>query len=216
MKIYNGLAPNKKEVNIVKLLKPDYLMLSYFYWGNKNIKDIKNELGYNPHILYDSGAYSAKNKRKKIDIDKYISYLIANEKELDGYFTLDVIGNFKESLKNYLYIRSFGLSPIPVVHYKKNSHFQIEAYLKYKPEIIGIGDCARMKYSKLIPWLEMLKIMYPKQKFHLLAKTNAVLTGHGLYSADSTSWIVDAGRNKKPYFIDISLRNYILFLVYTF
>ncbi len=96
-------------------------------------------------LLLDSGAYSAKTQKKRLDIDDYIDYIKVHHDVFNKYFNLDVIGNGPKSYENYLYMKMKGLKPIPVWHAETDPKF-LELYLK-DCEYIAIGAISSM--SKL-------------------------------------------------------------------
>lgn len=76
----------------------------------------------------DSGAYSAWNSGKKIDIDKYVDTCLeirSKDKTLSDIIALDVINDgktskmetAKQSLKNALHMKERGVEAIPVFHF---------------------------------------------------------------------------------------------------
>jgi hypothetical protein len=71
-------------------------------------------------LIIDSGAYSAWKSGKQVDFNEYMAYLKSlheryPDEELE-YINLDVIGDGKASLRNWLIMRDQGLRPIPVYH----------------------------------------------------------------------------------------------------
>jgi hypothetical protein len=47
------------ENEVIKDIKPERLLCSYFYFRTKSFKGYIEKIGYKPLILLDSGAYSA-------------------------------------------------------------------------------------------------------------------------------------------------------------
>jgi len=87
--------------------------------------------------MLDSGAYSAWNRDETIDIDEYIAFIKKHRKLVDTYVNLDVIpgkygrprtqqeveASAKLSYENLQYMKSKGLSPIPVFHQGERFHW---------------------------------------------------------------------------------------------
>ena len=85
---------------------------------------------YPVKLMLDSSAYSAWKSGVEIDLDKYISYCLANQAYLDTIVNLDVIpGEFgrkptvdeveasaEQGYSNMKRMEEYGLSPIPVFH----------------------------------------------------------------------------------------------------
>ena len=65
-------------------------------FANKPSRNVLNLIRSYPgtEIMLDSGAFSAWNAGKQIDIDKYIEFIRDNN--IDVYFNLDVIGDVEE------------------------------------------------------------------------------------------------------------------------
>lgn len=67
-------------------------------------------------ILLDSGAFTAWNLGRPIELATYLKFLEKNEKMFDHYIALDVIGDAIASLKQYKEMRAAGFNPLPVWH----------------------------------------------------------------------------------------------------
>lgn len=52
-------------------------------------------------LLIDSGAFTAATKGKKVDIEEYNDFLIARADSINHAASLDVIGDWRETAKNY-------------------------------------------------------------------------------------------------------------------
>ena len=97
-------------------LKPS-LLVSYVYlsaWLRK-----QKEYVYRDWAL-DSGAFSAYNKGTEIDLQDYIDTakrLLESDKSLVEVFSLDVIGDWKASLKNTEEMWRQGVPAIPCYHW---------------------------------------------------------------------------------------------------
>jgi hypothetical protein len=125
-------------------------------------------------LILDSGAYSAFTQKKKIDLDEYISYVKKNEKYLEVYFNLDVLGNGSKSYINWVYMRTAGLNPVPVFHITndlRDLRF-LERYIA-QTDYVAIGAIANMSTSKRMESLDRVwkdhltdKDGMPKLKVH--------------------------------------------------
>jgi len=71
--------------------------------------------GCNSFFL-DSGAFSAFTLGTPIDVQQYGAYLVQNKRWLGIYANLDVIGDWRATHKNQLYLEQLGLTPLPVFH----------------------------------------------------------------------------------------------------
>ena len=73
-------------------------------------------------VLIDSGAFTALNAGREINLDEYMEWLDKWKRHLHGYLALDVIGNLQESpqqslsLSLYLVIREASLALSEILH----------------------------------------------------------------------------------------------------
>lgn len=146
-------------------------------------------------LFLDSGAFSAKSQGVKINVKDYISFIKENEKHIDVYANLDVIGNPRATLRNQRIMEDAGLNPIPVFHFGEDE----EKYLKLlieKYNYIAIGGM--VKSGNLISFLDRVFSNYicnkkgiPKVKVHGFGLTSLkLMLRYPWYSVDSTSWVV--------------------------
>jgi len=160
-------------------------------------------------FFLDSGAYSAWSKGSTIDIDELIAFIKANIDVIEVYACLDCIpgvpgrsATSKEreeaaelTWKNYLYMKSEGLDPLPVFHYGEDFRF-LERMLDYGCEYIGIGGLVGIPSDKRRAWLDRLFVRItddagmPTVKTHGFGMTSVPLIfRYPWYSVDSTTWI---------------------------
>lgn len=111
---YFAAVVNEDEINASCLMPPYCMLASYHYFKDKTDL-IKQCLINNYDVFIDSGAFSAENSGKAIDIDAYCEYII--DTGVRTYAGLDVIGNAKKTRENTEYmINEYGLNPIPTFH----------------------------------------------------------------------------------------------------
>lgn len=119
-------------------------------------------------LYLDSGAFSAWSKKEVIDIDDYCNYIDDHQDWIAYYVNLDVIPGQKGSkrtialaeeaaelsFKNYMYMRSRGLKPIPVVH-KGEKFLWVQKYIDEGADYIGLSPSTGM-VSKVdsMAWLD--------------------------------------------------------------
>jgi len=152
------------------------------------------------NIFLDSGAYSAMTQNAEINIDNYINYIKKTKKSLYVYANLDVIGNAEASYKNWEYMKSKGVDPLPVFHVGSPVEF-LKKYIE-KSDYIAIGGVAGTGQTIQVQrdyldrlWSRYLVDSegYPKVKVHAFGITSIVLLPrYPWFSADSTSWIQTA------------------------
>lgn len=193
MKLYHvAVDSSTAELEVLKHLKPMKLLLSYFYFRNKPLKEYLVKLGYRPEILFDSGAWSAYNKGKDIALTSYMKYLKENETYIYRYFSLDVCYDPELTWWYYKIMLDKGFNPIPVYHYGTD-----EKWLrKYTNEsnYIGLGGTVPIT-SKIdvANWVRMIVWQYPEIKFHLLGSSSEkIFNTCDLESMDSSSYFMMA------------------------
>ena len=185
MKYYAAIT-SEFEAEAVKVIPPVRLLCSYHYFKKK--KDfIKDLIRTNCDVLIDSGAFSAENSGKPIDIDEYCKFLI--ETESVTYAGLDVIGNAKQTRANTEYMKKeYGLRPIPTFHLGSTLE-DLEQLMSYS--YIALGG---LVFSKDIMnfcdkvWDYILK-NNPRLRVHGFGLTNLELMArYPWYSVDSSSY----------------------------
>lgn len=184
---------NKQEMAAIKELKPPRLMCSYHYFKNIDIFEFFKELGYIPKVMLDSGAYSAWNSGKQIDLDKYIEYIKRNEKYIWRYICLDKVGDTNASYEAWKEMKNRGLNPIPVFHYNGDEAI-LEKYIAAGEPLVALGGTVPIKNKYAVAeWARMLCWTYPETRFHLLGSASRKILDHcDLDSADAATWIIGA------------------------
>lgn len=164
----------------------DHALLCYY----DEKKYARNMIEWYPHILIDSGAFSASTIGAKIDINEYCSFLQMVKDKVDGYVNLDAIGDAKKSQENQKFMEKQGLEPIPVYHSGEDLKYLDDYCGSY--DYIGLGGVVGTKNTDR--WLEVIFNKYPTKKFHGFGITSPLLLKkYPFYSVDSTSWCQTAG-----------------------
>ena len=163
-----------------------YFMCSF---ANKPSRNVLNLIRSYPgtKIMLDSGAFSAWNAGKQIDINKYIEFIRDNN--IDVYFNLDVIGDVEGTIANQRIMEQAGLNPIPVFHY--GEPFE---YLDYLVEqgytYIGLGGTVRKSVKQRQEFFDEVFSRHPHIDYHGLGVTSKTLVeNYNWYSCDSTTWL---------------------------
>lgn len=180
--------------NIYPQLKESkYILGSYFYWKNNNIKKIYSS----SEIILDSGVFTmfGKNRMSKKQIEKYtdnyIEYIIKNN--IKNFVEMDL-----DSLYPYSYVKFLrnkiekGVKKkcIPIWHSSRGKNEFLEMCEKYPYSGIGgmvINEPIK-QYKHLFP--DLNKFAKAKgSKLHCMGFTPTKnLHKFGFYSSDSTSW----------------------------
>jgi hypothetical protein len=188
-----------EEVEVIKRLKPDRLLASFFYFRTKGIDTLIEKIEYRPEILLDSGAFSAWNIGKNFSIIDYMRFIDFNERFLNGgrYIALDVINEPMLTRYYYEMMRYKGYTPIPVYHYGDDFEY-LDYYIEKGEKTIALGGTAKMRSKPTVAaWCADVIGKYPGIDFHLLGSSSRQITDHcDLASCDSSTWIIKAFNGK--------------------
>jgi hypothetical protein len=165
-------------------------------------------------VLLDSGAFSAWLLGGAVDIDEYIAFILKWRKFFDGYVNLDVIpgrpGHFgtpaeieksaQQSYENLQYMKSKGLSPLPVFH-RGESFKWLERLLADGEPYVGIAPRAyRSTTEAYRRWLDDVFTVCTDSSGKPIVKTHgfgvtavSVLFRYPFFSADSITWRIFSG-----------------------
>jgi hypothetical protein len=134
MIVYSAGSPPPAKVNAEELSGQSNLLLSF---ADERCQVFAKEFCQKPHrrLIIDSGAYSAWNSNKAIDLDDYIAFCLeikAIAKCPVEFISLDVIAGSKdedfrpneavfqaaceEGWKNFVKMRKAGINAIPTIH----------------------------------------------------------------------------------------------------
>lgn len=199
MKIYHvAVDSSTAELEALREVKPPRLLLSYFYFRNKSLKDYTEKLGYVPEIMLDSGAYSAYTKGKGIALTDYLKYIKDNENYIAHFINLDVFQDNEMSFDYYKIIKKKGLSPVPVVQYGKDYEEWIKQYYENGERFIALGGTVPIKNKwEVSDWVRLISWQYPDVDFHLLGSSSRKIIDHcDIYSCDSSTWFMEAVMGK--------------------
>lgn len=106
---------NTSDVRPIEFLRYKNILVSYFYYIKGGLREhIKANKHTYSDFFMDSGAFSAANSDKPIDINEYIKVL--KEDNIQKYSALDAIGDPLETKKNYEYMLKCDLKPVPCFH----------------------------------------------------------------------------------------------------
>lgn len=136
-------------------------------------------------LKLDSGAFSAWNAGKTINIDELTSE--TKNEEWSEAVSLDVIGDAEASVQNAIYMKNAGSKAYPVFHYGDPWHH----LLFYKQHFPKVGLSCRFgeKESDSLRWLEKCFARAWPYKFHSFGWTKeSMLINFPFHSADSSTW----------------------------
>ena len=168
------------------------------------------------NLMLDSGAYSAWNHGEEIDIDKYIAFIKLNLPYVETYVNLDQIPgkrgqkftqadverSAQVSYDNLQYMKSHGLSPIPVFHQGERFYW-LERLVADGETYIGISPHNDLRTAAHIDWLDKVYTIITDADGRALVKTHgfavttaSIMFRYPWYSVDSTTWALVAGYGK--------------------
>lgn len=151
----------------------------------------RKHFGYRSWVL-DSGAFSIHNSAKKIDLNEYTDQcanLLANDKELEHVFALDVIQDWEGGLRNTEEMWRQGVPAVPCYHAGEPEDLLIELGKNY-PMIAISGSGGRfMHRNKRLEFFEQcFSLVWPKKIHGFAMVTMDALRTLPFYSVDSSTW----------------------------
>lgn len=166
--------------------KPSVLMSFYFLNKIQKTDLAQYKTIRKFRTMLDSGAYTAKSKNKKIDIDALIKEI--REGGWDEAAALDVIGDPQASYRNAMRMKEAGVEAFPTFHYGEPWEF----LLMYAKEFgkVGLGGLVPVKSATdRHAWLaECMGRIWPKKTHAFGVMGRDTLMRFPFHSVDSTSW----------------------------
>lgn len=168
------------------------------------------------NLVIDSGAYSAWNSGKAIDLEEYCDWLEDKHDLLWHYYSLDAIPGRKGQgyaptrvqidkasklgWKNYTRMLDRGLKPVPVFHQFEDYRW-LDRIIETEPDLIGISPNKAVPMNDRIQWTNHFFNYvcggkpYPARKYHGLGISGPRLVYRfPWYSIDTTAPLLGAGR----------------------
>ncbi len=146
--------------------------------------------------VLDSGAFSAHVRDIEIKLEDYIETakeFLGSDDTLKEVFALDVISDWKESLKNYEAMWEAGVPAVPTYHVGEPEHVLRTLAREYpKIAISGSGTKMYSRKERGRLFAQCFERVWPK-RIHLFATLDkAILETLPVHSADSSSWALNA------------------------
>lgn len=177
--------------NDVVLRLPINALISYHYFKGKDVAELRS---WGLRLIGDSGAFSAKNLGLDISLDEFLEWGLAWRQDLAWVASLDVIGDQKQSWKNYKALRAGGLDAIPTIHYGEDPK-TISKYASEGVDFMGLGGMVGRKseVQRLLRWtlsvFRYARDNHPKMRFHGWGVTHSDLVMNlPWYSVDSSGF----------------------------
>lgn len=179
------------------------LLVAYPYL-KKDVINLISENEQHIRFLLDSGAFTAWKAGKPILLDDYCRFIESLPFKPWRYFTLDVIGNPHESLKNYEIMLSRGFKPVPIFTRGEDIKM-IDEYYKTS-DVVGIGGLVGTEGGK--GFVKGIMNVVGDRKVHWLGFTNKVFVSHYKpYMCDSSSW--EGGARFGQFSLYVNNGNYV-------
>ena len=155
-------------------------------------------------IFLDSGAYGAFTRGITIDIKRYCEYIKEHADKLHTVASLDKIGDWRGSARNYDLMRAEGVHPVPTVH-MGSPDSELRRILALEDHI-ALGGVVGATQNTMSPWLDKcmrtLRDFWPK-KVHIFGVTAQwALERYPFYTADSSAAILGGGMGRVSAFVE--------------
>ena len=213
MRLHLAVGTATEAINVLNDAKYPNILVSYAY------KNVINKLDQEiESFIVDSGAFSAWNKGKVIDLEGYRDWALSQQDRPSKKFmavNLDVIpgekgrtssqgeriAGIKQSLINADYLRDAGLPIMEVFHQDEPLSFLAELCDRLPVDgVLGISPRNDVSVKRKMEWqkvvLRYLIQRYGKSAFprcHGLAVTSRqMLETFPYYSVDSSTWVSPA------------------------
>jgi len=147
------------------------------------LRSISNDV----NILFDSGAFTAYTQGKQISLEEYLEFIRSIDFPHNGYFTLDVIGNYHATWKNFKYLIDKGVKPIPI--FTRGDRLErLNVYYTYS-DLVALGG---LRSSADNPFGYIKHVMdngVKGRKVHWLGNAKQYLMNHYKpFSVDVSTW----------------------------
>lgn len=173
-----------------KNLPAPSILVSYFYINQFN--RFRDRMCVRDWAL-DSGAFSAKNRRKpvKISLDGYIERclkLLSEEDKPVEIFSLDDLDSPEQSIRNCEKMREAGVPAIPCYHQGESWEVLQEYSQKYEKIAIG-GTVGKGRTGKDYDWIDQVFArVWPKRIHGFGFGSEKQVMTYPFDSVDSTGW----------------------------
>jgi hypothetical protein len=163
------------------------ILVSFFYWPL--FEPLKNNYLFRDYAL-DSGAFSSYMSGAAISFNDYVALckrLRAEDPLCSEIFALDVIGDWKASLKNTEKMWKAGIEAIPCFHEGEPWHVLKSMACDYPK--IAIGGCARARLKVKMRFAEQcFSRVWPKPIHGFGFGHEDAVLNLPFQSTDSTNW----------------------------
>lgn len=163
------------------------------FWYLDGFLKIRDKIQYRDWVL-DSGAFSAHRSGVKINNKDFVKTAIElkrSDSTLTEVFALDVISDWKASLKNYEDALAMGLNAIPTYHAGEPESYLL--HLAKASDKIAIGGGVGMRKAKKLEWArQVFKRVWPKKIHGFGFGMKDAILGLPFHSVDASNWEIQA------------------------
>jgi hypothetical protein len=170
---------------------PPAILVSYVY--RKAFLDYQSNVGYRDWVL-DSGAFTAHTLGKPVELAEFIefcTYQLAIDQTLTEVFALDVIGDWKATLKNTERMWEAGIPAIPAYHAGQPVE-ALDIIARDYPKIAFGGAVGLPKKKKLAFAQAAMARIWPKPVHGFGFGNHEHLANVPFHSCDATNWEIRA------------------------
>ena len=163
------------------------LLVAYPYFDKKIEGILKERNPDHFRLIIDSGAFSAWNSQKHIDLHEYCNFLKTIPKQWDyKAVQLDVFGDPKKTVVNYNKMLDMGFDEVMPVFTRGDSLETLEGFYKHSDYIMFGGIVVGGKNTNYIKWFHQHN---KDRKVHWLGYNNTEFVKYFKpTSVDSTTW----------------------------
>jgi hypothetical protein len=160
------------------------VLVAYPYMTGRVITALQG-IGDKLRLVVDSGAFTAWNAGKPIELDDYCRFLETLPVTPWRYFTLDVIGDPAKTWDNYQTMLARGFKPVPILT-KGEGRELLDEYYKTS-DVVGIGGINSVTNKRM--FVKRAMQMVGNRKVHLLGFTDVdYLKFYRPYMCDSSGY----------------------------
>jgi hypothetical protein len=163
------------------------LLVSYFYWAP--FARERHRYHFRDYSL-DSGAFSAHHLGKTVDLAAYTAHcqhLLATDPQCVEVFSLDVIGDWRQSMANLETMWAAGVPAVPVYHVGEPEHV-LRGLARDYPKV-SLGGAVGLRKAAKIEWArQCFARIWPARIHGLGFGGEDALMALPFHSVDATNW----------------------------
>lgn len=192
---FSGCDRAVKDLEIAKANGAEYVLMSYYYLRNdRNANWRKHVERLGLKVMLDSGAFTVWKRREsgkdvqEIEVRDYAEFVLQHQDVIHSFITLDVVGDSAATAANDAYLRSLGISPVPVFPAMGDLH-ELGKLIEADHDFIAIGATVGMNEAAKRALFEQIFEAFPEGRFHWLGGSSSLIVEFPWFSADSSTWL---------------------------